>query len=159
MKFARAISGVVVDVVTSDPAGVFHPDIAAQFVQVPEDVQPGWLLTEGGDWTPPPVVSPPEPGPTDVPSSLSRIQFASAAFVTGIITDVEAEEWSGAGTLPAVIATYIEKLPAEMQPLARIRFRGAQDIGRQDQNTIGLANELNLNSDQVDDLFRLGATF
>ena len=158
MKYARAVNNVVVDVTTSDPTGSFHPDIASQFVQVPVEVQPGWRLTEGGDWVPPPT---PEPGPdpVGVPQSLTRIQFASAAFSLGIIGESEAEEWSGPGTLPALVATYIDTLPAEQRPFARIRFRGAQTIERNDPFILALAGELNMTTEQVDDLFRLGATF
>ena len=158
MKYARAVNNVVVDVTTSDPAGSFHPDIASQFVQVPEEVQPGWRLTEGGDWVPPNQPQP-DPDPGDVPSSLTRIQFASAAFSMGIIDESEAEEWAGPGTLPALVASYINTLPAEQRPYARIRFRGAQLIERDDPFILALAEVLNLEVEQVDDLFRLGGTF
>lgn len=45
-KFARLVNNVAVDVVDGDPAEYFHPDIAAQFEQVPNNVEAGWLFAD-----------------------------------------------------------------------------------------------------------------
>lgn len=58
-NYARIINEVAVDVST-DPATHFHPDIAREFVAVPDNVQPGWRLIEG-IWTEPAPVDPPAP--------------------------------------------------------------------------------------------------
>lgn len=50
-NFARVINNVAVDVST-DPDNDFHPDIAAQFVSVPDDVTNGWVKT-GSVWAQP----------------------------------------------------------------------------------------------------------
>ena len=60
-NFARIIDNVAVDVST-EPALAFHQDIAAQFVEVPDEVQQGWLLVDG-EWQAPPA--PPEPEPVE----------------------------------------------------------------------------------------------
>ncbi|WP_295168225.1 hypothetical protein [uncultured Brevundimonas sp.] len=52
MKYARLMEGLVADVVSTDPAELFHPLIAAEFVEAPDDVAPGWTLN-GADWLPP----------------------------------------------------------------------------------------------------------
>ena len=59
---ARVINNVAVDVCT-DPANSFHPDIAAQFEPVPDEVQAGWVRTDG-QWAAPAPAPQPEPVPT-----------------------------------------------------------------------------------------------
>ncbi len=62
-NFARIIDTVAVDVSTA-PNEHFHPSLAAEFVEVPTTVQPGWRL-EDGHWQAPAAV---EPGPTAEPA-------------------------------------------------------------------------------------------
>lgn len=59
-NFARVIDNVAVDV-SADPENNFHPDIAAQFVAVPDNVQAGWRKGTDGKW------SAPAPAPEPVP--------------------------------------------------------------------------------------------
>lgn len=58
-NYARIIDNTAVDVST-DPAAQFHPDIAAQFEAVPDQVRAGWRLVDGA-WTEPTPVDPPAP--------------------------------------------------------------------------------------------------
>lgn len=51
-NFARIVNNVAVDV-SADPENCFHPDIAAEFVAVPDSVQPGWVKGADGKWTAP----------------------------------------------------------------------------------------------------------
>ena len=62
MKKARVINNVAVDVVVSDPAELFHPNIATQFELVPDEVEAGWLRDAAtGAWlAPEPVELQPE---------------------------------------------------------------------------------------------------
>lgn len=55
-NFARIIDGVAIDV-SDDPEAHFHPDIAAEFEEVPDTVQHGWRLV-AGEWEEPEVVAP-----------------------------------------------------------------------------------------------------
>lgn len=58
-NFARIINNVAIDV-SPDPENHFHPDIAAEFVLVPDSVVPGSIRDNKGNWTPPaPVESQP----------------------------------------------------------------------------------------------------
>jgi len=51
-NFARIINNVAVDV-SADPENSFHPDIAAEFVAVPDNVAPGWVKGSDGKWSAP----------------------------------------------------------------------------------------------------------
>ncbi len=53
-NFARIINAVAVDI-SSAPAEHFHPSIAADFVAVPDTVQPGWRLVDGAWIAPEPA--------------------------------------------------------------------------------------------------------
>ena len=71
--FARIVDGAAVDVTTINPSAIFHPEIAAQFIVVPDGTETGATYADG-IWTNPP---PPEPA-APVQSYLltpSRPQF------------------------------------------------------------------------------------
>lgn len=76
-NYARIISNVAVDVSTN-PANSFHPTIAAEFVEVPDQVRAHWRL-ENEVWTEPPEPEPvptPEPGPEPEPDMrITRLAF------------------------------------------------------------------------------------
>ena len=58
-NYARIINNVAVDV-SSNPAEQFHPDIAKDFVPVPDQVESGWSVS-AGKWSPPAPVEPTTP--------------------------------------------------------------------------------------------------
>jgi hypothetical protein len=62
MKYARIVNNAAVDTRTESPEGVFHPDIAAQFAQVPDYVEDGFTV-DGDTWMPPAAPEAPEPAP------------------------------------------------------------------------------------------------
>lgn len=53
-NFARVIDNTAVDVSTS-PMDEYHPDLAAQFVEVPDTVERGWVLVKKSWKAPTPV--------------------------------------------------------------------------------------------------------
>lgn len=57
-KYARIIENVAVDVSTA-PNDQFHPMLAQEFVLVPDEVQAGWVLSDGV-WSAPAVTEAPE---------------------------------------------------------------------------------------------------
>ena len=61
MKFARIIERVAVDVIEGVAAELFHPDVAVDFVEVPEDVIVGSQLVDGVWIDPAPEAPAPEP--------------------------------------------------------------------------------------------------
>ena len=70
-NYARIINDVAVDVST-DPTNQFHPDIAAQFEPVPDEVQAGWIRKDG-QWSAPAPA--PEPEPAPVYPKVSPVEF------------------------------------------------------------------------------------
>lgn len=72
MKFARVINNVAYDVRVDSPEGFFHPDVAAQFSEVPNTVLEGWVKA-GTKWAAPDVQVEPEPVETFI--QVSPVQF------------------------------------------------------------------------------------
>lgn len=70
-NFARIINDVAVDAST-DPTNQFHPDIAAQFEPVPDEVRHGWIR-KGGQWSAP--ASAPQPEPVPVYPKVTPVEF------------------------------------------------------------------------------------
>lgn len=87
MKWARIIENMAIDVVTRHPSELFTPNLAAEFVTVPDMVEHGWLLQDGV-WSAPPVVEMPEPElpmgdlETAYSQKLSEIISGSDAYAT-----------------------------------------------------------------------------
>ena len=67
MKHARIVNNMAVDVRSEAPEGCFTPEIVAQFVEVPDEVENGWKL-ESGTWSAPPAPAPIDPPPPVQPS-------------------------------------------------------------------------------------------
>lgn len=64
MIYARIIDSRAVDV-TDNPTGLYHPTIAAEFVEVPAEVKRGWIYdTDADQWNAPPE---PDADPVDSP--------------------------------------------------------------------------------------------
>lgn len=72
MNYARIIQGVAVDVINGDPAERFHPQIAAQFSAIPDDVVAGSRLIDGEWVAPEPAVTTPAP---PAPIQMAIIDF------------------------------------------------------------------------------------
>ena len=58
-KYARVVNDIVTDI-SNDPKSEFHPDLAVEFIKVPDQVQRGWVMV-GGKWT-----APVEPDPYSI---------------------------------------------------------------------------------------------
>jgi len=70
-NFARIVGGVAIDV-SDDPESHFHPDIAAEFEEVPDTVRHGWRLVDD-EWEEPEVVE--TPVVTIEPKEVDPITF------------------------------------------------------------------------------------
>lgn len=57
MKYARIVNGIAVDVRTESPGGCFTPDVVAEFVEIPDNVEDHWILT-GTEWSAPVIPEP-----------------------------------------------------------------------------------------------------
>lgn len=73
MKYARLNINTAVDVRTESPEGFYTPNVVAEFIEVPDQVEDGWIL-ENGEWSAPPAPPAPEPTP-HLYQSLSAMQF------------------------------------------------------------------------------------
>lgn len=73
MKYAYIASDTVADIVDVDPTGIFRPEYAALFEEVPDAVEMRWTRNAAGEWSP--------PSPT-VPDAVEPMQglLAIAAF-------------------------------------------------------------------------------
>ena len=70
-NYARIIDNVAVDV-SGNPAEQFHPDIARDFEPVPDEVQAGWIRTDG-QWSAPAPA--PQPEPVPVHPKVTPVEF------------------------------------------------------------------------------------
>ena len=70
-NYARVINNIAVDV-SADPANSFHPDIAAQFEPVPDEVKQGWVRIDGVWSAPAPT---PQPEPVPVYPKVTPVEF------------------------------------------------------------------------------------
>ena len=57
MKYARIQNTYAVDVRSDSPEGCYTPNIVAEFVEVPDEVMDGWILTDG-TWVAPVIYTP-----------------------------------------------------------------------------------------------------
>lgn len=70
-KYAQIVNGNVIQVVDQNPADIFHPDIAVNFVEVPEEVETNYLYDEVTDtFSPPPPLLEITPPPAAVETSI-----------------------------------------------------------------------------------------
>jgi len=75
MKYARIVNNAAVDVRTGSPDGCFTPNIVAEFVEVPDDVENGWTLS-GDAWSAPVIPEPIIPEPVaPVPPTVGPVRF------------------------------------------------------------------------------------
>jgi len=49
--YARIVEGCAVDITVDDPKTIFHEDIAAEFVPVPDGTEHGDRVDDAGNWT------------------------------------------------------------------------------------------------------------
>lgn len=81
MKFARIIQRVAVDVIEGVPTELFHPDVAADFVEVPADVVVGSRLIDG-EWIEP-EPQPPAPAPVIQMAIIDFLRLFRAEELVG----------------------------------------------------------------------------
>ena len=72
MKWARNVNNFAVDVRTVDPEGFYTPQVVAEFIVVPDEVQDYWVYNvETQQWEAPPPV--PEPVPPVVSKDAPNV--------------------------------------------------------------------------------------
>ena len=131
MKYAVIRGGVAVEVVHANPAMLFVPDYAAQFVQVPDDVCAGWMLA-AGEW------SAPQPPAAVVPQSVTMRQARLALLANNMLANVQ---------------TAINSLPEPDKTKAQIEWEYSNALERNNSFVATLGAALGLNAAALDALF------
>ena len=85
-----------------------------------------------------------------VPTTISDRQFFQQLAVIGEISEAEAEEAVGPGTIPAPLTTAIDMLPADQQFAARMFLRGATVFERAHPMTLALGAILGKTPEEMD---------
>ena len=75
MTHARIVNNTAVDVRAESPEGCFTPEIAAEFIEVTDEVENGWIM-ENGIWSAPPAPPEPQPEPLQIDAPrVSPVEF------------------------------------------------------------------------------------
>lgn len=117
------------------------------------------ILTSNGQYVeiseselaPPGESSPP-------PHNISDRQFVQGLAVAGLITEAEAEEWVGPGTVPAGLLALVDALPEPDRFAARMLLRGATTFDRYHPLVDTLSTSYEWSSAQTDEFWRMCAT-
>jgi hypothetical protein len=115
MKHARIIDGIVQECTETNPFMLFQPEYAAQFVEVADEVQSGWVRGEDGVLKAPAVAAPPTP-----PSVCSPRQLRQALTQTGLRDAVETAVAAGSRDLQDwwEFSTVFEEVHPEVTAMA-----------------------------------------
>jgi len=135
-KYAFVENGIAVEVVRTDPAILFVPGYASQFVTVPDDVEPGWRLVSGS-W------SAPTPAPPVSPQSVTMRQARLALLNHGMLSNVA----------PAIAA-----LSEPARTKAQIEWEYSNALERNNAFVATLGVALGLSDSAIDALFIEAAT-
>lgn len=135
MKYAIIENGVVGEVVRVNPARLFQAGYAAQFVEVPDEVEQFWRF-DGEHYS-----APPEPPPV-IPSSVTMRQARLALLATGKLAAVDAA---------------IAGMDSPQKEAAQIEWEYAAIVERQSPLIAALAPALELDAAGVDALFSAAA--
>lgn len=129
------------DVAPSDPALIYHPDVAKLYTtDVPEGTRNG-ASRQGGIWVNPPAPPIAEPGPPPalpVPPTITPLQARRALRAAGLLTAVSA---------------WIASQPEEVQEA----WEYCSEVRRDNALIAGAQAALGLTEAHIDELFRTAA--
>lgn len=94
MKYARVVADTAVDVRAEAPEGFFTPEVVAEFIEVPDQVENGWLLKDG-IWSAPPPAPEPQP-PAQLIPLIGPIAFQMLFKVDELVAIDAAKETNAA---------------------------------------------------------------
>ena len=117
MKNTRILNNTAVDTTTGNIHEMFHPDIAAQFVECPDEVLDGWVITDGIWSAPPPPVPYVVPEPTveelrDIAKAARAIAVAAITVTTAAGNTFDGDETSQTRMARAIIALQATGTPS-----------------------------------------------
>jgi hypothetical protein len=137
MIYVFLTNSTVTDVARVDPATIFAPAYAAQFIEAPDEVTHGWTF-DGIAWTAPPAAPPPGP-----PAAVTMRQARLALLGAGKLDDV---------------AAAIAGLPSPQKEAAQIEWEYSTEVKRDSTLVTQLAPALSLDTAALDALFTQAAT-
>lgn len=129
-NFARIINNAAVDVST-DPTKYFHPDIAREFVAVPDEVKPGWIRADG-QWSAPAPA--PQPEPVPVYPKVTPVEFKM------LFTSAERIAIKEARTTDPVVDDYLDIVEDTRLQVVDLGLQSVQE-GIQHLQSIGILTE------------------
>lgn len=135
MKKARIINNIAVDVTDKDVTQLFHPTIAAEFQDVPANVENGWRIEEGV-W-------------------IEVIQVPYVAMTeTGVIVPQTIEAWQARDILEVMgLTAQIEAILSALDPLVAARYKAFTVFDRYNALIVMLASQLGFTDAQTDSMF------
>ena len=182
MNYARVIGNIAVDVAV-DPGAVFTPEVAAQFVEVPDEVSNGWvrltaidadgqLVNDETSWQPPRsfIESYEVPGQTEDDPPVTKYRYAVAPEVPRPVYPEPPPPVPASVTMRQArlallqegllddVETAINALPEPQQSAARIEWEYSNEVQRHNGFVEQIGPMLGLTSQELDELFILAAT-
>lgn len=114
----------------------------------------------GDTWDGQNYITPPPPTPpaAPVPRNISDRQFFQGCAIAGYCTEAEALSAVKTGDLPSTLQSFINQLPTEQQFSATMLLSGATTFDRQHALTDAFGVMYGLNSEQLDDFWRMCAS-
>lgn len=87
-------------------------------------------------------------------ASLSRLDFALAAWGAGLITEAERDEWLAGGKLPGIVVAALDQIDDDKQrSIARARVVATQEVERNTPLIRLMQAALDLTDAQIDTMF------
>jgi hypothetical protein len=97
--WARVIGGEAIDVTTTTPTSIFHADVAAQFVVVPDGTVTGAITADGGKTF---------TVPTELPAPVPAVTYPTVAPIDFKLLFTTAEYVAIKGSSDAVVQALYE---------------------------------------------------
>lgn len=119
-NYARVIENVAVDVSTA-PNDQFHPLLAQEFVPVPDEVQAGWVLTDGA-WSAPTATELPE-----APEVAQSYPTVGPIHFQMLFTSQEAVAAEGARTTDPVLNRFWKLIEDPRTDVVNLGLQSVQD--------------------------------
>ena len=131
MKYAHVVNNAINEIVESDPRMLFVPGYAAQFIEVPDNVETGWKLVDGEWVAAGPIVN-------LVPQEVTMRQARLALLDAELLGNVQAA---------------INSLPEPAKTKAQIEWDYSNALQRSNPFVATLGGALGLDSEALDNLF------
>lgn len=97
--------------------------------------------------------------PPSVPDSISDRQFAHALALSGLLTETEALAWVKVGEVPAALQSVVDAIPDNDTRFSANMLLGGATVFERNHPMVGvLASGLAMSPEQIDEIWRLGAS-